>query len=88
MASMGGLISKFVIINQLRGVAQLVARTAGGREAIGSSPITPTKFWDLACLDIRTWLEDTRTDLFCLCIIAVSANEFDEIRALSDHPDQ
>ena len=25
-----------------RGVAQLVARTAGGREAAGSSPVTPT----------------------------------------------
>jgi hypothetical protein len=26
-----------------RGVAQLVARTAGGREVAGSSPVTPTK---------------------------------------------
>ena len=26
----------------LRGVAQLVARTAGGREVAGSSPVTPT----------------------------------------------
>jgi hypothetical protein len=25
-----------------RGVAQLVARTAGGREVAGSSPVTPT----------------------------------------------
>lgn len=25
-----------------RGMAQLVARTAGGREAAGSSPVTPT----------------------------------------------
>ena len=28
---------------EYRGVAQLVARTAGGREAAGSSPVTPTK---------------------------------------------
>ena len=27
---------------KLRGVAQLVARTAGGRGAAGSSPVTPT----------------------------------------------
>ena len=27
----------------LRGVAQLVARTSGGRGAAGSSPVTPTK---------------------------------------------
>ena len=27
----------------IRGVAQLVARTAGGREVAGSSPVTPTK---------------------------------------------
>ncbi len=27
-----------------RGVAQLVARTAGGREVAGSSPVTPTTF--------------------------------------------
>ena len=26
-----------------RGVAQLVARTAGGREVAGSSPVTPTR---------------------------------------------
>lgn len=26
----------------IRGVAQLVARTAGGREVAGSSPVTPT----------------------------------------------
>ena len=28
--------------NHHRGVAQLVARTAGGREVAGSSPVTPT----------------------------------------------
>ncbi len=28
-----------------RGVAQLVARTAGGREVAGSSPVTPTKWY-------------------------------------------
>jgi hypothetical protein len=27
---------------KVRGVAQLVARTAGGREVAGSSPVTPT----------------------------------------------
>jgi ribonuclease HI len=32
----------FVIIASVRGVAQLVARTAGGREVAGSSPVTPT----------------------------------------------
>ena len=32
-----------VIIMKFRGVAQLVARTAGGREVAGSSPVTPTK---------------------------------------------
>ena len=26
-----------------RGLAQLVARTAGGREVIGSNPVTPTR---------------------------------------------
>jgi hypothetical protein len=26
-----------------RGVAQLVARTAGGREVAGSNPVTPTR---------------------------------------------
>jgi periplasmic divalent cation tolerance protein len=30
------------IITSVRGVAQLVARTAGGREVAGSSPVTPT----------------------------------------------
>jgi ribonuclease HI len=34
--------SKGVIIKSKRGVAQLVARTAGGREVAGSSPVTPT----------------------------------------------
>ena len=29
--------------DRCRGVAQLVARTAGGREVAGSSPVTPTK---------------------------------------------
>ncbi len=29
-------------IYRYRGVAQLVARTAGGREVAGSSPVTPT----------------------------------------------
>jgi hypothetical protein len=35
-----------------RGVAQLVARTAGGREVAGSSPVTPTKisFNEVVCL--------------------------------------
>jgi hypothetical protein len=32
-----------VIIGEIRGVAQLVARTAGGREVAGSSPVTPTR---------------------------------------------
>lgn len=31
-----------LFIYTLRGVAQLVARTAGGREVAGSSPVTPT----------------------------------------------
>ena len=30
------------LITKRRGVAQLVARTAGGREVAGSSPVTPT----------------------------------------------
>jgi hypothetical protein len=34
---------RFRIYQRLRGVAQLVARTAGGREVAGSSPVTPTK---------------------------------------------
>ena len=36
---------KFGIINSVgyRGVAQLVAHTSGGRDAAGSSPVTPTK---------------------------------------------
>ena|GEM_PF-3335909 len=29
----------------IRGIAQLVARTAGGREVAGSSPVTPTKLY-------------------------------------------
>ena len=29
---------------QYRGVAQLVARSAGGREVAGSSPVTPTRY--------------------------------------------
>ena len=35
---------KFGIINSVgyRGVAQLVAHTSGGRDAAGSSPVTPT----------------------------------------------
>jgi hypothetical protein len=33
-----GILSRF----KYRGVAQLVARTAGGREVAGSSPVTPT----------------------------------------------
>ena len=35
-----------------RGVAQLVARTAGGREVAGSSPVTPTKLWVVISLTI------------------------------------
>ena len=34
-----------------RGVAQLVARTAGGREVAGSSPVTPTKLIKESLLD-------------------------------------
>ena len=29
-----------------RGLAQLVARTAGGREVAGSNPVSPTKIYD------------------------------------------
>ena len=37
--------SVFILIRLLnRGVAQLVARTAGGREVAGSSPVTPTNY--------------------------------------------
>jgi hypothetical protein len=48
----GNLVSRAVVAEldlfshtskvKKRGVAQLVARTAGGREAAGSSPVTPT----------------------------------------------
>jgi hypothetical protein len=31
-----------ILCGLFRGVAQLVARTAGGREVAGSSPVTPT----------------------------------------------
>ncbi len=31
------------VCKAFRGVAQLVARMAGGHEAVGSSPATPTK---------------------------------------------
>ena len=34
--------SEFMPHFRRRGVAQLVARTAGGREVAGSSPVTPT----------------------------------------------
>src|SRR5438105_13844368 len=34
-----------------RGVAQLVARTAGGREVAGSSPVTPTIIEDAYMFD-------------------------------------
>ena len=37
------LISAIITSGHCRGVAQLVARTAGGREVAGSSPVTPTK---------------------------------------------
>ena len=35
-----------------RGVAQLVARTAGGREVAGSSPVTPT-MQDFMSFEVR-----------------------------------
>ena len=35
------------LVHSYRGVAQLVARTAGGREVAGSSPVTPTTFENL-----------------------------------------
>jgi hypothetical protein len=42
--------------NSFRGVAQLVARTAGGREAAGSSPVTPTT-QDFVGFEVRfEWL--------------------------------
>jgi hypothetical protein len=44
------LLSKGIsaILTQVkRGVAQLVARTAGGREVAGSSPVTPTRNYSL-----------------------------------------
>lgn len=31
------------VLISYRGVAQLVAHTSGGRDAAGSSPVTPTK---------------------------------------------
>ena len=36
------LLAGGIILGHFRGVAQLVARTAGGREVAGSSPVTPT----------------------------------------------
>ena len=48
-----GAIAPFLIqssfFTKYRGVAQLVARSAGGREVAGSSPVTPTKEKDLHC---------------------------------------
>jgi hypothetical protein len=41
LAEMG--IFRHTELVQYRGVAQLVARTAGGREVAGSSPVTPTR---------------------------------------------
>ncbi|MDB5164364.1 MAG: hypothetical protein JWS12_982 [Candidatus Saccharibacteria bacterium] len=38
----GAMRKNVVLSHYPRGVAQLVARTAGGREVAGSSPVTPT----------------------------------------------
>ena len=38
---MPGFLNGIIRVH-FRGVAQLVARTAGGREVAGSSPVTPT----------------------------------------------
>ena len=43
-----------------RGVAQLVARTAGGREVAGSSPVTPTSKEDTTFI-----MSSTQVGLFC-----------------------
>ena len=37
------LKSVIIAFVSYRGVAQLVAHTSGGRDAAGSSPVTPTK---------------------------------------------
>ncbi|MDQ5972724.1 MAG: hypothetical protein QG553_883 [Patescibacteria group bacterium] len=49
-----------------RGVAQLVARTAGGREVAGSSPVTPTtkkvqavSVWAFFVLERHAWFCDS-----------------------------
>ncbi len=48
-----------------RGVAQLVARTAGGREVAGSSPVTPTTK-KVQAVSVWAFLVSVRYAWFCI----------------------
>lgn len=68
-------------VSLLRGVAQLVARTAGGREVAGSSPVTPTikivePFW---LNNFCNWWQDL--------VLRHRRLVRHEVLALSCHPD-
>ena len=45
IANDASLVTTKCAAGTFRGVAQLVARTAGGREVAGSSPVTPTNYY-------------------------------------------